>query len=247
MNVRICGHRGVAAHAPENTLAGITLARELGLKHVEVDLRLTRDGKVVVHHDAELGRTVRGHGKIRDLDLLFLQELDAGSWFATEYSQQRIPTLDDLLEAGGNKLFWNLELKVDEGADTEVGERLISEVVHTLAARGVSRRAILTSFDHDLIRRAMGFAEVPGCGFIWGKRGRISITREDAVTVYSVRHKLITADLVTRIHDSGREVHAWTVNRGRDLERMVALGVDVVISDDPGRMLDLIGRGSPRP
>ena len=108
-NAGICGHRGVAARAPENTLAGIALARRLGLGMVEVDLRLTADGRVVLHHDSHLGRTVKGRGRIGDLQYEVLRSIDAGSWFGPGFADQRVPTLEELFAASGPDLAWNLE------------------------------------------------------------------------------------------------------------------------------------------
>ncbi len=238
--VRICGHRGMAARAPENTLAGITLARRRGVGQVEVDLRLTRDGRVVVHHDADLGRTAPGRGKIRDRDFADLAGLDAGSWFSAEFADQRIPSLEDLLAAGGETLEWNLELKTDDPGDPAAGRLLVTRVLAGIAGAGMFRRVLLTSFDHGLIRTALGMKGAPRCGFIYGKKGPLETDHGDPVAVFSLRHKLITPDLVRRAHEENREVHAWTVNEERTLARMIDLGVDVVISDDPGRMLDLI-------
>ncbi len=238
--VRVCGHRGAASRAPENTLAGIALARSLGVERVEVDLRLTRDEEVVLHHDRDLGRTDNGRGPVREADLEHLQTLDAGSWFDPGFRDQRIPSLGDLLAASGRVLCWNLELKTD-GDDSAVRRQILKDAVLTgIAAPGIFPRVLITSFDHDLIREILSVARAPRCGFIFGHHVPVPADHATTAAVFSMQHDLITADGVARAHDAGKEVHAWTVNDRVTLERMAAMGVDEVISDDPGLMLALL-------
>ncbi len=238
--VRVCGHRGASAGAPENTLAGIALARALGVARVEVDLRLTRDEKIVLHHDRDLGRTDNGSGAVSRADLAHLQGLDAGAWFAPEFAGQRIPSLGELLAASGDTLLWNLELKTD-GDDSPPRKRVLMDTILALtAAATVFPRVLLTSFDHELIRDFLGAARPPLCGFIYGSRAPSAADVASTAAVFSMRHDLVDRDQVARAHDAGKEVHAWTVNDAPTLARMVDLGVDEVISDDPGLMLSLL-------
>src|SRR5271169_865003 len=94
----VIGHRGAAAHAPENTLAGFRAARVLGCTWVEFDVRLTGDGALVVCHDDQLKRTTDGHGQISKLPLAAIRRWDAGSWFSKSFAGEMIPTLDETLE-----------------------------------------------------------------------------------------------------------------------------------------------------
>jgi len=233
---RICGHRGVAAQAPENTLAGIALAVRLGLTQVEVDLRLTADGRVVLHHDPELGRTVAGRGRIGEMEYAALRDLDAGAWFGPEFQGQRVPTLEGLFAASGPALTWNLELKIDP-EDAPARRRLLVRTVRDLAsAAGVESRILLTSFDHDLIREIALGPGSPPCGFILGDRPPTEEEWEAPVDVFSMRYSLVTPELAERVHGSGRRLHVWTVNDPDVHRAMLACGVDTVISDDPAAL-----------
>ena len=233
----MCGHRGVAARAPENTLAGVAAARRLGLVMIEVDLRLTADDKVVLHHDEHLGRTVAGRGRVGDLPLAALRGLDAGSWFDAAFAAERVPTLRDLLAASGPDLCWNLELKTDPGDEPRRKLTLVREVLRTLDRAGVGRRALLTSFDHGLVAAVAAMPGAPRCGLIFGERPQDRVAGSDRVAVFSMRYSLVDEEAVRRAHAAGVEVHAWTVNDDAGHERMKACGVDVVISDDPGKLL----------
>ena len=228
----VCGHRGAAARAPENTLAALGLAAAAGAAQAEIDVRLTADGRPVLFHDAGLGRTAPGAGLIAGQTFAELRRLDAGSWFAEEFTGQRIPHLREALDLAEGVLRLNIELKV-EGQSARRGHALAEAVLAEIAGRDAAARCLLTSFHHGLID-AVALAN-PGleCGRIIGKAPLGDPGDSGPGKLLSVRHDLLDGDFVARAHAAGKTVHAWTVNTEGDLRRMVALEVDVVITDDP--------------
>ena len=94
---KVCGHRGAAGHAPENTLASIKKAASLGVRWVEFDTKLTADGVAVLFHDDDLGRTTDGAGLMAETSLADVRCLDAGSWFGEEFQGEGVPTLEDAI------------------------------------------------------------------------------------------------------------------------------------------------------
>ena len=106
----IFAHRGASAHAPENTLAAFELALAQQADALELDVKLSADGHVVVIHDATVDRTTNGHGRVRDLSLADLKKLDAGSFFSQAFAGENIPTLDEVFESFGKRTFINVEL-----------------------------------------------------------------------------------------------------------------------------------------
>ena len=106
----IFAHRGASAHAPENTLSAFELALEQGAHGIELDVKLTADGEVVVFHDPTIDRTTGGQGRISQLTLAALRELDAGSSFSEKFSGEKIPTLAEVFETIGRRAFINVEL-----------------------------------------------------------------------------------------------------------------------------------------
>ncbi|MBU2502340.1 glycerophosphoryl diester phosphodiesterase [bacterium] len=228
----ICGHRGVAARAPENTLAGLELAAGLGLAMVEVDVRLTRDGVPVLFHDAGLGRTAPGRGAIGNLRWSALDGLDAGCWFGPEFAGTRIPTLADALAALGPDMGINLELKTDGETGPERMEALVKAVLDFVTRTRMEERCVVTSFDREAVRLAASLEPDLPCGPIIGEGDPREALRE-ASGLISIRHGLITPATVVAAHAAGCAVHAWTVNDPKAAERLAALGVDVIITDDP--------------
>ncbi|MBU6283841.1 glycerophosphodiester phosphodiesterase, partial [bacterium] len=104
-------HRGASAECPENTLVAFRRAMELGANMIECDLQLTADGHVVVFHDWSLERTTDGSGTVRDQPLAVLRSLDAGSWKEPRFAGERVPTLEEALDATAGRVGLNLELK----------------------------------------------------------------------------------------------------------------------------------------
>jgi len=117
---RVIGHRGAAAVAPENTLASLRKAKELGAAWVEFDVKLTRDGAAVLMHDERLRRTTDGQGAVAQLTLAEIQKLDAGAWFGPSFAGERVPTLADALALCGELgLGINVEIKPCPGREAE--------------------------------------------------------------------------------------------------------------------------------
>src|SRR5438876_1536902 len=114
----VIGHRGAAAYAPENTLAGLRRAKALGCAWVEFDVRLTGDGALVLCHDPGLDRTTSGSGLVSAASLAAIRECDAGSWFDPSFAGERVPTLDEGLSLAAELgLGANIEIKSDRGRE----------------------------------------------------------------------------------------------------------------------------------
>src|SRR5579862_6026518 len=114
----VIGHRGAAARAPENTLAGLRCAKALGCAWVEFDVRLTGDGALVLCHDPRLDRTTNGSGLVSAMSLAAIRELDAGRWFDASFAGEKVPTLEEVLVLAGElDLGANIEIKSDRGRE----------------------------------------------------------------------------------------------------------------------------------
>src|SRR5689334_23229806 len=106
----IFAHRGASAYAPENTIASFEFAVAQGTDAIELDVKLSADGHVIVHHDPTVDRTTNGKGKVKDLTLAELKTLDAGGFFSENFHGEKIPTLEEVFEAVGKRTFINVEL-----------------------------------------------------------------------------------------------------------------------------------------
>lgn len=111
MRPKIIAHRGDKEQFPENTLASFRSAIKKGADAIELDTHITKDGKIIVHHDYYLGKTNNGEGVISDKDSKYIQSLDAGSWFLEDFANERIPFLEDLFKEFGSSIEYEIELK----------------------------------------------------------------------------------------------------------------------------------------
>ena len=139
---RVIGHRGCAAHAPENTLAGLRAAAAQGVAWVEIDVVLLGDGTPIILHDARVDRTTDGRGALKDLDWPRVARLDAGAWFSPEFSGERVPRLDQALDAV-RSLGLGLDLELKTHGDE--GVRLVEAVVPVLRAADLAHAKFMAS------------------------------------------------------------------------------------------------------
>jgi glycerophosphoryl diester phosphodiesterase len=238
----IIAHRGDKTNAPENTLAAFRLANENGADAVEFDVKLTADGQVIVLHDQTVNRTTNGKGKISQLSFADVRALDAGAWFSEKFKDERIPTLDEAFETVGKQLYINVELT----NYATPFDGLVLKVVDLVKKHGLQNRMLFSSFFAQNLKVTRSLLPQVPCGLLCmrgtlGSWGRTFTWRGN----YFALHPYLTdvdPGLVHRVQAAGKRVHVWTVNPEEDLKRMIGLGVDGIITDDPVLALHLLGR-----
>ncbi len=239
----VIGHRGDKVSAPENTLSAFKLAAEKGADAVEFDVKLTADGQVIVLHDPTVDRTTDGSGKIADLPLAAARELDAGAWFSEQYRGEKIPTLAEVFETVGKRIHMNVELT----NYSTPNDALVPKVVELVKEHGMESRVLFSSFLARNLRTAQRLLPEVPCGLLTlsgllGAWGRTFGWRGDCAALNPYLTD-VNAGLVDRLHAAGKRLNVWTVNAEADLKRMIGLGVDGLITDDPALALRLLGRG----
>lgn len=224
-------HRGAIGQAwPENTLAAFRYAIDNGVDAIELDLRGTRDGEIVVIHDKTVDRTTNGHGAVKDLSLAELAKLDAGRG-------ERIPRFEEVLAlASGSGVTLVLDIKRDRALDKEKVVRLIEEhdAVRNviLGLRAVEDLQAFRALNPNL--RTVGFIEEVEDVGPFVKAG---------IDIVRLWPEWIDADpgLISRVHQLGKPVWATTGDAPRqELERLIGLGVDGILSDLPEVMKTLL-------
>jgi len=231
---RLIGHRGAAAHAPENTLAGLDAAKRLGMSWVEFDVALSADGHPVILHDESLLRTAGVNRLVSELTLAELQALDAGAWFGAGFAGERLPSLREYfhrLAALG--LGANIEIKPVAGREAATAAAVVEAVKAgwpaALPAPLLSSFAIASlEVARDLapgIQRGYLVEEVPAG---W----QATAARLGCVSVHPW-HEPLTQAQVRLIKQAGYAVAAYTVNEAARGRTLLAWGVDSLITDDP--------------
>ncbi|HKV23751.1 MAG TPA: glycerophosphodiester phosphodiesterase family protein [Candidatus Acidoferrum sp.] len=230
----IIGHRGASGHAPENTLAAFKKAVALGAGFIETDLQLSRDARFVAIHDESVDRTTNGQGRVHDQTLAVLRRLDAGSWFGSEFSGERIPTLEEILEfCKKHDVVFYLELKP---SGSWGGEHAL---IGALRESGEIARVIVISFDPAILANLRKIEPNLMTGVLFD--GQLADPLQAAVNVGArqlvVRGDLVTPMLIAEAHKRDLQVVCWTVNQPAHIRLLIAAGVDGIMSDYPDRLL----------
>jgi glycerophosphoryl diester phosphodiesterase len=247
-------HRGGAGLWPENTLQAFQGALELGCSHLETDLRLTRDGQIVLFHDPDLERTTDGEGDVSSYTLEQLRRLDAGYRFSptgrgfpARGAGARIPTFAELCAIAPRACF-NVEIK--ERGHPDLPEALWQFIqAHDLADRIVvaaEQHGLLQSFRElsqgrvatsATKRECLEFGLASGLGF----SSRLVIAYQALQIPVSVHGwRFLTPRLLKAAHRRGIAVHVWTIDETAEMNQVLDLGVDGVMSDYPDRLLDVV-------
>jgi glycerophosphoryl diester phosphodiesterase len=244
----VCGHRGASGHAPENTMAAFREALEAGADWIEFDVQLSADGEVIVLHDDTLQRTtdLRQARRPTEFSLLELKRLDAGSWFGPGFAEERLPTLDEVLEEFRGRLGMNVELKSRPGFEADNGiERKVAEALvrHNLLD---IEQVIVSSFDPGRIAALHALNERLPLGALYSPKELprgfdpfqlIHITGAKAL---HPPFKVVDETLVARARKAGVLVNTWTVNELPDMQRMIDLDLDMIITNYPAQLRELV-------
>jgi len=234
---RIIGHRGAAARAPENTLAGFRAAKALGCDWVEFDVRLTVDGALVVCHDDTLNRTTDGKGRISELPLAALRELDAGRWFTAAFAGEHIPTLREVLclcaELG---LGANVEIKAEYGR----GPATATAVAACLDRfTGQLSPILISSFLADAVAEAAALMPAIPRGMLWRRlpRGWARTAERLGCATIHLGEAGLTETVTAQIVAAGYPLLAYTVNNAARAQQLFGWRVTSVFSDAPDIIL----------
>ncbi|HET6341109.1 MAG TPA: glycerophosphodiester phosphodiesterase [Gemmatimonadota bacterium] len=248
-------HRGASGTHPENTLASFRRARDEGAQGFELDVHRTADGQVVVFHDPTLERTTDGRGTLAGLTLAELRDLDAGSRFTADGGRThpfrgqdvRVPTLREVLEE-----FPDLPIIIEV---KQVEPPLEEDLRDVIAGCGAGERTLVFSLAQEPLDRyralerdqATGFGPEDVAEFLRRVRdgtweGYRPPGAAFAVPVSWHGIQIVSGPFVEAAHRFGCEVYVWTVNAEDEMERLLDLGVDGLISDFPARLAEVVRR-----
>lgn len=224
----VTAHRGDSKHAPENTMAAIKLAVDNQADIIEIDVRQTKDGVLVLMHDESLLRTTGVDKLVGEVDYDFVSNLDPGSDFSEEYAGERVPTLRTVLEYGKeNRIFYNIELKPE---DYYAG--YVENIVGLIEEYEYEEHCVVASSDQEVLRKVKmlnsDIKTICILHVVYGNFQDMSF-----VDGYSVRHNFVTKDLVSKIHSFDKEIYVWTVNSETKIKNLLLLDVDSIITDVP--------------
>ncbi len=228
----ICAHRGDVEHAPENTVPAFVMAADKGCQMVEFDVWMTSDGELVIMHDETVDRTTDGSGRIVDLTLKQIRQLDAGGWFSQQFSGTKVPTLEEALQALDSYELW---LNVHTRNHGQRDEEYVERVVDVIRAAGAQEKVVLACFAEqaEIARRRL-----PGVK-ICNMTGQSHAGSDYPETTIRLGADFLqffgwherTAEAVRLLHENGVRVNYFKADEAAEIRRLLEIGVDFVLTD----------------
>ncbi len=229
----VFAHRGASGEAPENTLVSMKKAAAAGAKAVEFDVQLSKDNRLVVIHDYRVDRTTDGSGYVMRKTLGELKKLDAGSWYSREYTGEKIPTLEEVVELLPEDTLLNIEIKSFMLDKRDIAGR----VVDVVERYGIEERVIISSFDHKLLKGVRERSRDIKIGLLFygrllGIKDYEGIRELNPWSIHPSQDYL-DKEYIKHLKGTGCKIYTYTVNSKERLEELKKQGVDGLFSDYP--------------
>ncbi len=268
-DLEVQGHRGARWVRPENTLAAFSYALEAGVDTLEMDILVTKDNQLVVTHDPYLNADIcldkngQRLGKkilVRSLTLAELKTYDCGSLVHPRFKEQKpepktnIPTLDEVFNLvkgskapAAGKVKFNIETKSEEAHPdyAPAPEEFVGLLLAVIRKHGMLERSTIQSFDYRTLKVTRRLEPKMSLSVLVEDRPKISLlklAREFSAQIVSPNYEWLTAADIGELRGAGVLVIPWTVNRAEDWKKLIALGVDGLITDHPKALLEFLGR-----
>lgn len=248
----VVAHRGYRAKYPENTTVAFEAAISVEADMIELDVCLSRDRIPVVIHDKTLDRTTNGKGLVSEHTLSELKELDAGSWFSTEFKDETIPTLEEALLKIKGRVTVNIEIKPESFEELSPQDAIEVQVCEMVEKLEMVDSVLISSFEHFFFSRIQRW---------YHDQNKSKIIRtatlqevplsDDFAAAICQRHNAysfhpdechVTPKLIQLLKSGGVRIIPYTINDEKRMEQLIKLGVSGIISDEPELLLEVIRR-----
>jgi glycerophosphoryl diester phosphodiesterase len=234
-HVQVIGHRGACEYAPENTMPSFDLAYDLGVESIETDVRVTKDGTLVLFHDSNMARTSNGIGTIEEHTYQELMQLDFGSWFSKKFEDTKIVRLSEFLNKYGNKIHLNLEIKSPDI------ERIVLNELNEVGLDYTNY--VITAFELNKLKKVKELDPKVSTGFLFG--GSFDKEKVDLCSDKRIGHTCpnaadMNAETVEYAHDRGLFVRAWGVADLDLMRHVVKCGGDGMTINFPDKLIEFL-------
>jgi glycerophosphoryl diester phosphodiesterase len=250
--IEVHGHRGARALRPENTIPAFEYAIAQGVDVLELDMGVTKDGVVVISHDSFLKAPIctgpKAEAIIVEHTLAELRQWDCGATRNPQFARQqtfpgtRIPTLDEVFALAGKGQFkFNMETKIDPSKPnlTVAPDVFVKKVLDVIRKHKMEKRVVIQSFDFRTLHEMKKLAPEIELSALYSGAPRdfVEIAKEAGAKLVSPEFRLVTPEQVKAAHAAGLQVVPWTANEPADWDRLIAAGVDAIITDDPAGLI----------
>ncbi len=234
---QVTAHRGFSSVAPENTLYAFEAAMDSYTDYIELDVQLTKDNVLVVFHDDKIDRVTDGRGRLTDYTYEELQQFSAGKRFGHkgQFDDAKIPTLEEVLQLVGKDKMFNIEIK-------DVGDsvRATEKTVELIEKYGLTTSCYVTSFSYPLLKIVKRLQPKIKTALIANVAISTSYSQLRSIDAVSLNYIFVNQNVVNSAHQNGKRVFVWTVDRREDMEQMMILGVDNIITNKPDLAAEVV-------
>lgn len=242
----VIAHRGASFAAPENTFTAFEKAVAMKADMIELDVQLSADGIPVVFHDEWLDEHTDGTGRIMDLELEAIKKLDAGSWFSSEFSGERIPTLEEVLKWAKNQILLNIEIK-SESVRKEPAGGVEEEVIRLVLKHEMQSRVVISSFSYKALERINRADSGILTSVLYNrtfsrKKRPADLVRELGAAGFHCSRKQITDRWAEQLLAENIPFLVYTVNDALEMKELIRKGASGIFSDKP----DLLRKAADR-
>ncbi len=248
MSIKVISHRGANKVAPQNTLPAFEAALEIGIDGFETDVHITADGHPIICHNYEIDETSDGTGTITAMTLEEIRAHDFGSYYDEKFKGTKAPTLEEFLTLCESTDIdvMNIEIKPSKENDMTV----VRKTIEAVKAHGLFDKLLVSSFSPKMLLESKKIDRKCKTAFLYSPQQKIFIkllfnaatfAKALGLTALHPHFSLVNEKYVTKAHQLGIKVNPWTVNKEKDIRRMIKCGVDGIITDYPdvvNRILD---------
>ncbi len=237
----VIAHRGANRVAPQNTMDAFKNAIKFEADGFETDVHMTSDGVPVICHNYTVDKTSDGKGEIAKRTLEQLRNLDFGAYFHPSFKGTKIPTLDEFLSLSARARIKVLNIEIKSPLDKNY--TIADKIIEAVKAHGLFEQLIISSFDPDLLVYIKDVDEACKTGYLYSPERSITYKQvlghevgfaksigADAIHPFRA---FVKKSVVDEAHANGIMVNPWTVNKEKDIKKLVAMGVDGIITDVP--------------
>ena len=225
----IIAHRGASSYAFENTLDSFRKACEYGADMIELDIRMTKDGRLIVFHDSTIDRLTDGSGLVQYFTLQDLKKV--------KIHGEAIPTLEEVFEATKNKTSYNLEVK-------RIPLKEIKKIITILDKNNLRYKVIISSFHRNILLEIKKIDnQIKTALLCWYlRKNNFNFIQQNNINYVHPFYGLLTKNQIDTMHNAGIKINTWTVNIGLDLRWLIKLGVDGIITNRPDMAKVVLGK-----
>lgn len=240
MSVKVIAHRGANKVAPQNTMPAFEAAIEIGIDGFETDVHLTADGHPVICHNYEIDETSNGKGTITQMTLEEFRSYDFGSYYDEKFKDTKAPTLEEFLTLceKADIDVMNIEIKPSKENDMTI----VKKTIEAVKAHGLFDKLLVSSFSAKMLLESKKIDRKCKTAFLYSPKDKIVMkilfsaarfAKALGVSALHPHYTLVTDKYVIKAHELGIKVNPWTVNKEKDIRRMIKFGVDGIITDYP--------------